>query len=158
MAYIVTFTDPTQPIGHASDIDAAIAIVMAPGLATAPAGTTYTRTAKAIAAKCGRKTLATLRLDTSPSGNITVGTDYGIILATITVDRVLITGDTYAHRASLAAMGGVWDSREKGWYVPADSAASARALVGTPKPRRPRLDTSMRSRDGFGYTGDREEN
>jgi hypothetical protein len=44
-----------------------------------------------------------------------------------------IHGNTYPHRAALAAMGGRWNAAKKCWMVPADKAAQAQALVGTAK-------------------------
>jgi len=49
----------------------------------------------------------------------------------------LITGNTYPVKDALRAMGGTWDSRAKGWRVPAEKAAEARELVaGAPKAAR----------------------
>lgn len=63
-------------------------------------------------------------------------------------DSVLITGNTYPVKDALRSMGGTWDKRAKGWYVPADRAADARALV-TGAPVAPRY----RSRStGSSYT------
>ena len=42
---------------------------------------------------------------------------------------MLITGNTYPHRATLRAMGGDWNAAKKGWEVPAERAEEARALV-----------------------------
>jgi hypothetical protein len=42
---------------------------------------------------------------------------------------ILITGDTYPHRAQLRAMGGEWDAGQKGWLLPEDQAGAARVLV-----------------------------
>jgi len=47
----------------------------------------------------------------------------------------LITGNTYAHRAELRAMGGEWDASAKGWRVPEDKADNARDLVASMRPR-----------------------
>ncbi|MBY6242216.1 hypothetical protein [Methylosinus sp. Sm6] len=41
-----------------------------------------------------------------------------------------ITGNTFAHKDALKAMGGRWDPAAKGWRVPAEKAAEANALVG----------------------------
>lgn len=43
---------------------------------------------------------------------------------------VLITGKTYDIREELKALGGQWDRAAKGWRVPAEKAADARALLG----------------------------
>jgi hypothetical protein len=43
---------------------------------------------------------------------------------------VLITGKTYDVREQLKALGGQWDPAVKGWRVPEENAADARALVG----------------------------
>lgn len=40
-----------------------------------------------------------------------------------------ITGDTYAHKEALKALGGRWDSARKAWMVPDHRAAEARAIV-----------------------------
>jgi len=42
---------------------------------------------------------------------------------------MLITGNTYPHRATLRAMGGDWNAEKKGWEVPEERAEEARALV-----------------------------
>lgn len=41
----------------------------------------------------------------------------------------LITGNTFPVKEELKALGGKWDSAYKGWKVPAEKAAEARALV-----------------------------
>ncbi|WP_448208135.1 hypothetical protein [Azospirillum sp. sgz302134] len=42
---------------------------------------------------------------------------------------VLITGNTYPHKAALYAMGGKWNDERQGWKVPADKAEEAFQLV-----------------------------
>lgn len=42
---------------------------------------------------------------------------------------MLITGNTYPVKDQIKALGGRWDSKAKGWNVPADKAAEAQALV-----------------------------
>lgn len=44
-----------------------------------------------------------------------------------------------ATNQALTALGGRWDADAKGWRVPADKADAARALVGGPAPKSPRL-------------------
>jgi hypothetical protein len=52
-------------------------------------------------------------------------------------ERVLITGKTYDVREQLKQLGGTWDSKQKGWSVPAEHAEQAQALVtGEPAPTR----------------------
>lgn len=43
---------------------------------------------------------------------------------------VAVRGNTYPHRAALAAMGGRWVPAEKAWMIPAHNAEKALALVG----------------------------
>ena len=45
------------------------------------------------------------------------------------MNTTLITGNTYAVKEELKALGGRWNSAAKGWDVPADKAAEAQALV-----------------------------
>ncbi len=42
----------------------------------------------------------------------------------------LITGNTYPVKDAIKALGGRWNGTAKGWDVPEDKAAEARALVG----------------------------
>lgn len=42
---------------------------------------------------------------------------------------MLITGNTYPHRATFRAMGGEWNAEKKGWEVPEERAEEALALV-----------------------------
>ncbi len=42
---------------------------------------------------------------------------------------VPIVGNTYPVRHSLAMLGGRWDSAQRAWFVPAEKADAARALV-----------------------------
>lgn len=44
---------------------------------------------------------------------------------------VLITGNTFPVKDALKALGGRWDSTNKGWLVPASNADKARSLVAT---------------------------
>jgi len=60
----------------------------------------------------------------------------------------LITGNTYPVRAQLAAMGGRWDATRKGWLVPDDRAAEARALLPVPATR-----ATSRPGQGRAYRG-----
>lgn len=47
---------------------------------------------------------------------------------------VTITGNTYAVKDAIKALGGRWNQAAKGWDVPAAKAAAAQALVsGAPK-------------------------
>ena len=47
---------------------------------------------------------------------------------------VTITGNTYAVKDAIKALGGRWNQSAKGWDVPAAKAAAAQALVnGAPK-------------------------
>ena len=47
---------------------------------------------------------------------------------------ITITGDTYAVKDAIKALGGRWNQTAKGWDVPAAKAAQAQALVsGAPK-------------------------
>jgi hypothetical protein len=52
-----------------------------------------------------------------------------------TTQFVLITGNTYPVKDALRAMGGRWDAGVKGWRVPAEREAEARALLPAPAPR-----------------------
>jgi hypothetical protein len=55
----------------------------------------------------------------------------------------LITGNTFAHKGALKAMGGRWDAAAKGWRVPAEKAAEANALVGgSREPKMPKSKLS----------------
>lgn len=47
-------------------------------------------------------------------------------------DRVEISGNTFAVKDRLKALGGRWNPTRKSWFVPADKAAEAQALVGAP--------------------------
>ena len=44
----------------------------------------------------------------------------------------LITGNTFPVKDQLRALGGRWDAVSKGWWVPAEKADEARALVAGP--------------------------
>ena len=52
-------------------------------------------------------------------------------------DTVLITGNTFPVKEAIKLLGGRWDSKAKGWLVPADKAEEARALVTGAGPKRP---------------------
>lgn len=68
---------------------------------------------------------------------------------------MLITGNTYAVKTELRAMGGTWDSRAQGWNVPADRAEEARALVaaqGAASPTWGARSTGRYQRYGSNYT------
>jgi len=54
----------------------------------------------------------------------------------------LITGNTYPVKDAIKALGGRWDSAAKGWRVPADRAADARALVAGTGPSTSRARAS----------------
>jgi hypothetical protein len=41
----------------------------------------------------------------------------------------LITGNTYPVKDQIRALGGIWNKRLTGWFVPDDKADEARALV-----------------------------
>lgn len=62
--------------------------------------------------------------------------------------KVLITGNTYPVRAELKALGGTWNSTARGWEVPADRAADARAIMASAGGAR----RSARGRTGSTYT------
>jgi hypothetical protein len=47
-------------------------------------------------------------------------------------ETVLITGNTFPVKDQLKELGAKWDADAKGWRVPADKAAEARALVANP--------------------------
>jgi hypothetical protein len=51
--------------------------------------------------------------------------------------EVLIVGDTYPVREQLRALGGRWDPRKKGWWVPRECEQQARQLVESPPPAPP---------------------
>ena len=70
----------------------------------------------------------------------------------------LITGNTYPVKDSIKALGGKWDPVNKGWMVPDDKAAAARALVAPAAPAAPRATTfaPAKTRPGWrpcGYPG-----
>jgi hypothetical protein len=69
---------------------------------------------------------------------------------------VAITGNTFAVREQLKALGGRWDAGRKCWLVPDDKADQARALVSPKKGggRRPRTCATCGSRINYGvYCG-----
>jgi hypothetical protein len=45
-------------------------------------------------------------------------------------NTVLVTGNTYAVKDQIKALGGRWDSAARGWRVPADKAVEAQTLAG----------------------------
>ena len=54
------------------------------------------------------------------------------------MSRVLITGCTYPVRHALKRLGGQWDPREQGWWVPEQHSSEATQLVSRsvlPAPR-----------------------
>jgi hypothetical protein len=78
----------------------------------------------------------------------------------------LITGNTYPVKDQLKALGGKWDPTAKGWKVPDDRAAQARALVvgdsshspkaGSYRPGKCQTCGHIELRDSRGYPiGDR---
>jgi hypothetical protein len=60
---------------------------------------------------------------------------------------VLITGNTYPVKDQIKALGGKWDKDAKGWRVPADKEAEAKALVAnaTSAPAQSRQSSGRRS-------------
>jgi hypothetical protein len=46
------------------------------------------------------------------------------------MNTTLITGNTFAVKDRLKELGGRWDSAARGWRVPSDKAAEAKALAG----------------------------
>jgi hypothetical protein len=46
-------------------------------------------------------------------------------------DRVLVTGNTWPIKDELKALGGQWDSKEKGWWFQADKADRAIEMVSS---------------------------
>ena len=68
----------------------------------------------------------------------------------MTTETVLIVGNTYPVREQLKALGGRWDNAAKGWRVPSEKAAEARALL----PAAPVRHASSRPRRApCGYPG-----
>lgn len=68
----------------------------------------------------------------------------------------LITGNTFAVKDQLKALGGRWDAASKGWRVPDDKADEARRLVGTAKSpgRSPRVCKTCGKKINYGvYCG-----
>lgn len=51
---------------------------------------------------------------------------------------MLITGNTYPVREEIKALGGKWNAGSKGWDVPEENAAKAKALVAAQPPKEPR--------------------
>ena len=47
----------------------------------------------------------------------------------MTTTKVAISGNTYHVRRELRAMGGEWDAAKQAWWVPAERAGEAKALV-----------------------------
>ena len=57
----------------------------------------------------------------------------------------LITGNTYPVKEQIKALGGRWNAAARGWMVPTEKAAEARALVDGAGPNRwPRRDRARR--------------
>ena len=52
---------------------------------------------------------------------------------------ILVSGNTYAVKDQLKALGGRWDSAARGWRVPAEHSAAALSLVGPSAPAQSRL-------------------
>jgi hypothetical protein len=50
-------------------------------------------------------------------------------MTSTTSNTVLITGNTYPVRRSLAELGGKWNASQKGWEVPAEKEQEAKELV-----------------------------
>jgi hypothetical protein len=63
---------------------------------------------------------------------------------------MLITGNTYPHRATLRAMGGDWNAAKKGWEVPEERAEEARALVAGGDQDRAVYGVGRRGRSRYG--------
>jgi hypothetical protein len=65
----------------------------------------------------------------------------------------LIVGNTYPVKDQIKALGGRWDGRAKGWIVPEDQAAAARALVdGAPESTQTPARRRYAGRMGSSYT------
>lgn len=56
---------------------------------------------------------------------------------------VLITGNTFPVKEQLKALGGKWNSEQKGWEVPDDRAEEAKALVAS-APAQPKQQSGRR--------------
>ncbi len=69
---------------------------------------------------------------------------------TTTPPPVLVTGNTYPVRQQMRDLGGVWNKQAQGWEIPAEKAATARAIVAG-APSSPRSRSSRRNRFA-GYT------
>jgi hypothetical protein len=63
---------------------------------------------------------------------------------------ISISGNTYAVRTQLAALGGKWNAATKQWMVPADRAAEARKLVAGAAKTSNR-NGGLRYKDGMSY-------
>lgn len=62
---------------------------------------------------------------------------------------ITITGSTYPHRKTFAAMGGRWNATTKTWSVPAEYAEEAQKLAN--EPRQERLSYEIRTSTGTYY-------
>lgn len=71
--------------------------------------------------------------------------------------RPIVTGNTYPVKDDLKRLGGTWDATAKGWRVPPERLAEARALVAPAKAttpvRRPSPTASRRPFRPCGYPG-----
>lgn len=65
------------------------------------------------------------------------------------MQHITITGNTYPHRKTFAAMGGRWNATLKQWSIPAEYADEAQKLAN--EPRQERRSYEVRTSTGTYY-------